>query len=313
LRPGGDFGFQRQTVPMPGQIHSGFARRGRAHRLIARRNRVGFAQPRQKLVRAVPVQIADDAVIVEDRHLVLREHHGEEIARRAIAAGFRDTLRRGRAVMAVGDIERRQGIDGAGQRRDGLIVADHPELVPNAVIGGDVECRRGVRSAREHGVDLRRRRVAEHDRPGLRVDRFDLAHPVVFLGRRGVLVAADAIAGVVGERCHRGEPGRNVAAPGRAVDVIARLGVANEHAGRDHGFEALGGLGIDRAIVGIGRRIEVDLRLGDVQKAPRLALGALARLRAREHVIGRGQNFGGTSRRRPQRAEGFYQGHLASR
>ena len=215
--------------------------------------------------------------------------------------------------MAVGDIERRQGIDRAGQRRDGCVVADHPELVAHAVIGGDVERRRGVRSAREHGVDLRRRRIAEHDRAGLRIDRFDLAHAVVFLGRRRVLVPADAIAGVVGERCDRCKPGRNVAAPGHPIDVVAGLGVADQHAGGDHGFKVLGGLGIDRGIVGVGRRIEIDLRLGDVQKTPRLALGALARLSAREHVIGRGQNFGGASRRRPQRAEGFYQGHWVSR
>ena len=40
-----------------------------------------------------------------------------------------------------------------------------------------------------------------------------------------------------------------------------------------------------------------------------LAAGALPRLHAREHVIGRRQNLGGASRRRPQRAERFYQGH----
>src|SRR5580704_12237703 len=67
--------------------------------------------------------------------------------------------------MAVGDVKCRQGIDRAGQRRDGFIVADHPELMPHAVIGGDVE--RGIarRDAREHGVDLRRGRVAEHTGP----------------------------------------------------------------------------------------------------------------------------------------------------
>ena len=47
-----------------------------------------------------------------------------------------------------------------------------------------------------------------------------------------------------------------------------------------------------------------------MQKAPWLALGALARFRAGEHVIGRRQNFGGASRRRPQRAKGFYQGQI---
>src|SRR5439155_130928 len=38
--------------------------------------------------------------------------------------------------------------------------------------------------------------------------------------------------------------------------------------------------------------IEVDLGLGDVQEAPWLAMGALARFRAREHVVGWGDNLG---------------------
>ena len=55
------------------------------------------------------------------------------------AAYFCHARRRGRAVMAVGDIERRQGVDRAGERRDRRVVADHPELVAHAVIGGDVD------------------------------------------------------------------------------------------------------------------------------------------------------------------------------
>ena len=164
----------------------------------------------------------------------------------------------------------------------------------------------------QHGVDLRRRRIGEHDRPGLRVDRLDLAHAVVFLGRRGVLVLADAILRISGDRGHRREAGLDVTAPGQPVDVVAGLVVAHEHAGGDHAPQILRRLGVDRAVIGIGRRIEIDLRLGDVQKAPRLAGGALARLGAGEHVIGRRQNLGGASRRRPQRAKGFYQGQTAT-
>src|SRR5262249_9087678 len=53
--------------------------------------------------------------------------------------------------------------------------------------------------------------------------------------------------------------------------------------------------------------IEVDLGLGDVQEAPRLAAGALARFRTRQHVIGRGQNLSGAAVGRAQRAEGLDQ------
>ena len=79
----------------------------------------------------------------------MRKHHGEEIAAaRRAAAGLGDARGRRRAVMAVGDIERRQGIEGARQRRDGRVVADHPELMPHAVVGGDVDTRASPAAAR---------------------------------------------------------------------------------------------------------------------------------------------------------------------
>src|SRR5262249_13424159 len=53
----------------------------------------------------------------------------------------------------------------------------------------------------------------------------------------------------------------------------------------------------------IDRRLEVDLGLRDVKEAPRFALGALARFRAREHVIGRRKDFSGPSRTGAQRTE----------
>jgi hypothetical protein len=125
------------------------------------------------------------------------------------------------------------------------------------------------------------------------VDRLDLAHAVVFLHRRGQLVFADAVAGVIGERGDAGEARLRAVAPGQPVDVIARYCVAHQHAGVDHALEVIGRLGVDRVIVGADRRIEIDFGLGDMQKAPRLALGVLARFRAGEHVVGWRQNFGG--------------------
>ena len=158
-----------------------------------------------------------------------------------------------------------------------------------------------------------RLRIGQHDRAGLRVDRLDLAHAVVFLRRRRQLVLADAVLGIGRNRRDRGEAGLDAIAPGQPVGVIAGLVVAHEHAGGDHAPKILGGLGVDRAVMRIDRRIEIDLGLGDVQKAPRLALRAIARFRARKHVVGRRQNVRRAPRRRPQRAKGFDQGQWALR
>ena len=147
---------------------------------------------------------------------------------------FGDALGGGRAVMAVGNIKRGQGVDGARERGDRRIVVDHPELMAHAVVRGDVD--RGVvgRSALQYCVDLRRGRISQHHRAGLRIDRFDLADPIVFLGDGGQLMLADAIAGVGGDRRDRREAGLDVAAPGQAVDIVTRRFVAAQNAGADH-------------------------------------------------------------------------------
>ena len=71
---------------------------------------------------------------------MLRQQHRKKIAVLP-ATRLRDAQGRGRAVMAVGDIERGQGVDGARERRDRRLVVDHPELVAHAVVGGDVDRR----------------------------------------------------------------------------------------------------------------------------------------------------------------------------
>ncbi len=210
--------------------------------------------------------------------------------------------------MPVGNVDRRQRVERARQRGDRCVVGDDPHLMAHAVIGGDVDIRCAGACLRQQRIDLRRGRIAHHHRPGLRVDRLDLADAVVLLHRRGQLVLADPVGGVVGERGDRGEAGLHAAVPGQPVDVVGGLGVADQRAGLDHVVEILPRLGVDRLVVRIDRRVEVDLGLGDMQEAPRLALGALARLRARQHVVGRREDFGGAAGRRAQRTEGGNEG-----
>ena len=113
----------------------------RAHRLIRRRHRETLAERGEQLLGASPVQIADHAVVVEDGHLVMRKNHREEIAVRAgrAAAPLRDPGGRGGTVVPVGDVDRRQRVEGFGQGANGGLVIDHPHLVPDAVVGGDVD------------------------------------------------------------------------------------------------------------------------------------------------------------------------------
>ena len=94
--------------------------------------------------------------------------------------------------MAIGDIERGQGVDRARQRCDRGLVANTQSSwrTPSSAVtstSGFAE------ASAEQRVDRRRVRIGEHDRAGLRADRLDLAHPVVLLGRRRQLMLADAV------------------------------------------------------------------------------------------------------------------------
>ena len=304
-RPIGSFagmssGLSVEPIPAAVEIHSEFAGGRGAHRLVGRLDRESRLEFAEDLIRTAAVEVADDAVVVEDRHLMMRKHHRQEIAVRSRAvARLRDPCRRRRAMVPVGDVDCRQRFERARQRRDRRVIGYDPHLVTNAVVGGDVDVRRAGARFGEQCVDLGRGWIAHHHRSGLGVDRLDLADAIVLLQRCGQLVLADPVGGVVRERRDRRETGLHAAVPGEPVDVIGRLGVADQRAALDHMVKVLPGLGVDRLVVRVDRRGEVDLRLRDVQEAPRLAFGALARLRAREDVIRRRQDFGGTAGRRP--------------
>jgi hypothetical protein len=64
---------------------------------------------------------------------MMREQHRQEGSVRGRgAARLRDPQRRRRAVMPIRDIERRQRLGRARQRRNGGVVVDRPELAARA-------------------------------------------------------------------------------------------------------------------------------------------------------------------------------------
>ena len=115
---GQDLGLQPELPPAAAENHADLVRPRRADRTVARLDRVAAADLAENRLGGETVQVAQHAVVVEDGHFLLRQQHGEE---RAVLDPPRlgDPERRGRAVVAVGDVERRQGVDGAGQRGDG--------------------------------------------------------------------------------------------------------------------------------------------------------------------------------------------------
>ena len=207
------------------------------------------------------------------------------------AAGLRHPRRRRRAVVAVGDVDRRQRLEGVGQLLDRPGIGDHPQLVGHVVIGRHSHVRVARGGAGQQRVDLRRMRIGHHDRAGLGVERVDLLDAVGLLDRRGELVPAHAAILVAGDGGDAGEAGLPQALPYRAVGVVVRTGVTLQHALGHHALEVIRRLGVDSVAVGVGALGQVDLGLGDVQEAPRLAPRALSRLRARQHVVGRCQHL----------------------
>ena len=146
----------------------------------------------------------------------------------AMSAGS-DTRRRSRAVVTVGDVDRRQGLESACKLIDSRAVGDAPKLMTNAVVGGDVDVRLPGRRLRQHGVDLGGIWISAHHGARLSIDGLDLSHPVVFLDRRCEFMLADAVGRIVRKGSNGRKAGLRAAAPGEAIDVITRLGIAYEH------------------------------------------------------------------------------------
>ena len=103
----GELVFERERVPL--------AVNEPAKRVFARRRgrppRIGvehFFQLQRQLVRREAVQIFQHAVVGQNLHLVVRKNHGEKLSAVARAvARLKNARRRRAAMMAVGDVEKR--------------------------------------------------------------------------------------------------------------------------------------------------------------------------------------------------------------
>ena len=195
--------------------------------------------------------------------------------------------RRGRAaVVAVGDVERRQLVEGLDEGCHRGRVADRPELVEHAA--GPVHASRGRLGddLRDRPCDGRTGSVDQEGRPGLRADCLDLGGAVGLLVRSGRLMPADP-ARVVGRDAGTAhDPGLGVVPAGHPVGVEAGIRVADEHPVGLQADEGRPGQGIGLGGVRGAARGEVDVRAGHVQERVRPPGGHRHSLFAIHDVVG---------------------------
>ena len=152
---GNHFRLDAQPAPASGEIHAELAGAGRMHTpgAVLDREGGGEACHQRRLVEAV--KVLDHAVVVEDFHLVVGEDHRQERFRglllSLLPACGGNARGGGRTMVAVGDVERLHGVEGLGDRLDLRGVGQDPDLMADAVVGGDVGCG----SALRNGGDLR--------------------------------------------------------------------------------------------------------------------------------------------------------------
>ncbi|CAB4942571.1 unannotated protein [freshwater metagenome] len=103
----------------------------------------------------------------------------------------------------------------------------------------------------------------------------------------GVLVDANPLGVVVGDRDHSHDPDLDDTAHHLAVDRVGRHLVANENAAGLELLEIASALGVDLVGMGVEARRKVDLGARNAQKGVGIASGIGSRLFDIDHVIGR--------------------------
>ena len=211
--------------------------------------------------------------------------------------------------MPIGNIESRHGIEAARNVIDQRPVADNPEAVTDAVVCNKINLGRISRHPRKNFIHGRIGPAGEQHRTRLRIERLDLADPIIFLGRPGELVPANTVGVVCTDRRSCNQAGLDMLSHFQSIHVITGQRVTSEHTGIQHMAEIVGGTAIDLRGIRIGPLREIDFGLGNVQETPWTTVGTHPRLVAVEYIIGRRNHIGRSFADRPQAGKGTDQTH----
>ena len=267
----------------------------------------------QQRLRRAALPIAQEPVVGEDLHLIVREHDGQE---RVVLAGLAHPLRvhprrRRRAVVAIGDVEHRHLPEERLEPASHL-GRHHPQPVLDAVRRDEVVLRRGPLHRLDLAIDALACEVREEHRLVVRRERLDVAGAVVLLVRARLLVLLDDVADVLLHRGAGDEAGLPVGPHLLRVHVEARRRLPPQHPPARELVEVP-----LRLLVHLGRVLvrplrKIDLRARDAEEAVGVPFRHRPRLGGVDDVVGRGGHPDGVVGGGAQRSEGAEDGHRGS-
>ena len=262
-------------------------------------DRETFGELFEQLLRRQAVQVFHDTVVVDDPKLPRGESHGEEIAILLVArmagvlclALLSHARRGGCAVMPVGDIERRDARENLRDTVVGLLVADNPQLMAEAVGSREIVFRVVVLHHVGHdGVDLGVVGIGEEHRFDIGLLVADVDHAVFLLVGTRQFVFLDRPREVILVMAAHGQSVLRAAVHRLRIDVIILPGILFEPALLTPCTEILDRLVVNLLRMFVGNRLEIYFGLDDVQQR---AFGGLGLgLGGIQHVIGARRHFG---------------------
>jgi hypothetical protein len=275
---------------------------------------------RAELLDGQAVEVPHHPVVVQDLELVVREEDCHEELVRLVPARARVSRAHhlpvshggGRPVVSVGHVETGDVREPPHERLDLAGLGHDPERVPDPVGRDEVVGRRTGAHAVHDLLDLLPGAVGEEYRLGVRVGLGDVARPVVLLVPARVLVLLDEVPLVLAHAAQADDAGLDVAPHPLLIDVETGGRVAREDRVADQPVKVLTPPGVDAVVVEGNRRIEIDLRLADVQEGDWVSARQLARLLRGDHVVGEARDVARPLGARPVGPERLDHGHSCS-
>ena len=227
-----------------------------------------------------------------------------------VAAQFAHPPGGGAAVVAIGDVEFGNCGEQHDQPFDQAPVRHYPEGVANPVVADKVVFRPAVGDTFDDPLDLSAGARKVKDRFIIGVQVVDMLDAVLFLVGAGVLVFLDHPGLVVVHAGADHQSGLGDVAHPLAIDVERITAVLYQDAACDELLQVGFAPEVNRFVVRVDLRRQVDLGAGYVQKTVGIAGGHAPGFLDIHHVVGQGGYFFSQLSGGAQRAEWFDDGHI---